>query len=75
MRHFEKNKRTIRTGNHSDEISEELFQTKPTELYYLYYLKYIKNGYAFWPGWTERRVLIDRGDFNPKNFQKSLKNK
>ena len=34
------------------------------------YLKYIKNGYAFWPGWTERRVLIDRGDFNPKNFQK-----
>lgn len=39
------------------------------------YLKYIKNGYAFWPGWTERRVLIDRGDFNPKNFQKSLKNK
>ena len=30
------------------------------------YLKYIKNGYAFWPGWTERRVLIDRNDFNPK---------
>jgi len=38
------------------------------------YLKYIKNGYAFWPGWTERRVLIDRGDFNPINFQKSQKN-
>ncbi len=37
------------------------------------YLKYIKNGYAFWPGWTERRVLIDRNDFNPKNFQKSSK--
>ncbi len=32
------------------------------------YLKYIKNGHAFWPGWTERRVLIDRGDFNPKKF-------
>jgi len=35
------------------------------------YLKYIKNGYAFWPGWTERRVLIERGDFDPKNFQKN----
>ena len=35
------------------------------------YLKYIKNGHAFWSGWTERRVLIDRNDFNPKNFQKS----
>ena len=30
------------------------------------YLKYIKNGYAFWPGWTEKRELIERGDFNPK---------
>ncbi len=30
------------------------------------YLKYIKNGYAFWPGWTEKRELIDRGDFNPR---------
>jgi ectoine hydroxylase-related dioxygenase (phytanoyl-CoA dioxygenase family) len=33
------------------------------------YLKYIKNGYAFWPGWTERRELIDRDDFN-KNLIK-----
>ena len=23
--------------------------------------------------WTERRVLIDRNDFNPKNFQKVIK--
>ena len=30
------------------------------------YLKYIKNGFAFWPGWTEKRELIERGDFNPK---------
>ena len=30
------------------------------------YLKYIKNGFAFWPGWTERRQLIDRDDFNKK---------
>ena len=30
------------------------------------YLKYIKNGYAFWPGWTERRELIDREDFKYK---------
>lgn len=28
------------------------------------YLKYIKNGYAFWPGWTEKRELIDRKDIN-----------
>jgi hypothetical protein len=33
------------------------------------YLKFIKNGHAFWPGWTERRVLIDRNDFN-KNLIK-----
>lgn len=33
------------------------------------YLKYIKNGYAFWPGWTERRELINRDDFN-KNLIK-----
>ena len=32
------------------------------------YLKYIKNGYAFWPGWTERRELIERGDFNFKKI-------
>ena len=30
------------------------------------YLKYIKNGFAFWHGWTERRELIERGDFNHK---------
>ena len=48
MRHFEKNKRTIQTGNHSDEISAELFQTKPTELYYLYYLKYISKRISFY---------------------------
>lgn len=30
------------------------------------YLKLIKNGYAFWPGWTERRTLIDRDDFKSK---------
>ena len=35
------------------------------------YLKYIKNGYAFWPGWTERRELIDRKDYNPKIIQNS----
>ena len=35
------------------------------------YLKYIKNGYAFWPGWTERRELIDRNDFNPKIIHSS----
>ena len=34
------------------------------------YLKYIKNGYAFWPGWTERRVLIDRKDINQKTSKK-----
>ena len=38
------------------------------------YLKYIKNGYAFWPGWTERRELIDRGDFNQKILQSSSVN-
>lgn len=37
------------------------------------YLKYIKNGYAFWPGWTERRVLIDRKDINQK-ISKKFKN-
>lgn len=26
------------------------------------YVKYIKNGYAFWPGWTEKRTLIERLD-------------
>ena len=30
------------------------------------YLKLIKNGYAFWPGWSEKRTLIDRDDFKSK---------
>lgn len=30
------------------------------------YMHYIKDGHPFWPGWSARRQLIDRGDFHDR---------
>jgi ectoine hydroxylase-related dioxygenase (phytanoyl-CoA dioxygenase family) len=39
-------------------------KSKKSEYRHVNYLKLIKNGKGFWPGWSERRVLIERKDFN-----------
>jgi len=39
-------------------------KSKKHDYRHVNYLKLIKNGKGFWPGWSERRVLIERLDFN-----------
>ena len=41
-------------------------RSKTSEYRHVNYLKLIKNGKGFWPGWSERRVLVERLDFNEK---------
>tara|TARA_B100000989_G_scaffold72938_4_gene51259 strand:+ start:2987 stop:3766 length:780 start_codon:yes stop_codon:yes gene_type:complete len=39
-------------------------RSKNSKFRHVNYIKLIKNGKGFWPGWSERRVLIERHDFN-----------
>jgi len=39
-------------------------RSKTCKYRHVNYIKLIKNGKGFWPGWSERRALIDRLDFN-----------
>lgn len=44
-------------------MQKKIFQKKKEYKFRrIYYCKYIKNGFAFWPGWTEKRTLIERLD-------------
>ena len=39
-------------------------RSKTSKFRHVNYIKLIKNGKGFWPGWSERRELIERHDFN-----------
>ena len=44
-------------------MQKKMFRKKKEYKYrHVCYAKYIKNGHAFWPGWTEKRTLIERLD-------------
>ena len=43
-------------------MQKNVWRKKEYKYRHVCYAKYIKNGHAFWPGWTEKRTLIERLD-------------